>query len=129
MVGDSHNYRGFKGDAESKDSANFAESKDAKDNSATRILLIIREICNGKDINALSLDDFDFNISKRTFQRDIKKVKDFFIEHFAYIPIEAHSQSAVDSHTRKDLPTKDLPTKDSHTHADSTTHTGGEFTL
>ena len=70
--------------------------KDSKDTSATRILLIIREICNGKDINALSLSDFDFNISKRTFQRDIKKVKDFFIEHFAYIPI------AVDlaTHTR-----------------------------
>ena len=113
MVGDSRNYRGFKGGVESKDSTNSAESKDAKDNSATRILLIIREICNGKDINALSLNDFDFNVSKRTFQRDIKKVKDFFIEHFAYIPIESHSQSAVDSHT----------------HADSTTHTGGEFTL
>ena len=59
-------------------------------------MLIIREICNGKDINALTLNDFDFNVSKRTFQRDIKKVKDFFIEHFACIPI------AVDSatHTR-----------------------------
>ena len=105
MVGDSRNYRTY---------------KDAKDNSATRILLIIREICNGKDINALSLNDFDFNVSKRTFQRDIKKVKDFFIEHFAYIPIESHSQSAVDSHTRKDS-----PTKDSHIYTDSTTHTGG----
>ena len=75
-------------------SKDFKDSKDSKDTSATRILLIIREICNGKDINALSLSDFDFNVSKRTFQRDIKKVKDFFIEHFAYIPI------AVDSHTR-----------------------------
>lgn len=66
---------------------------DSKDTSATRILLIIREICNGKDINTLSLSDFDFNVSKRTFQRDIKQVKDFFIEHFACIPI------AVDSAT------------------------------
>ena len=77
-------------------SKDFKDYKDSKDTSATRILLIIREICNGRDINTLSLNDFDFNISKRTFQRDIKKVKDFFIEHFAYIPI------AVDSatHTR-----------------------------
>lgn len=69
---------------------------DSKDTSATRILLIIREICNGKDINTLTLNDFDFNVSKRTFQRDIKKVKDFFIEHFAYIPI---ATMAVDSTT------------------------------
>lgn len=68
---------------ESNESKDF---KDSKDTSATRILLIIREICNGKDINALSLNDFDFNISKRTFQRDIKKIKDFFIENIAYIP-------------------------------------------
>ncbi len=69
------------------------ESKDSKDTSATRILLIIREICNGKDINTLTLNDFDFNVSKRTFQRDIKKVKYFFIEHFAYIPIAVDSAS------------------------------------
>ena len=82
-----------------QDSHESKDFKDSKDTSATRILLIIREICNGKDINALSLNDFDFNVSKRTFQRDIKKVKDFFIEHFAYIPI---ATMAVDSatHTR-----------------------------
>ncbi len=75
--------------------------KDSKDTSATRILLIIREICNGKDINTLALNDFDFNVSKRTFQRDIKKVKDFFIEHFAYIPI---ASIAVDSATHTNAP-------------------------
>lgn len=74
---------------------------DFKDTSATRILLIIREICNGKDINALTLNDFDFNVSKRTFQRDIKKVKDFFIEHFAYIPI---ASIATDSATHTNTP-------------------------
>lgn len=75
---------------------------DSKDTSATRILLIIREICNGRDINTLSLNDFDFNISKRTFQRDIKKVKDFFIEHFAYIPIASIAiDSAIHTHTPK----------------------------
>lgn len=75
--------------------------KDSKDTSATRILLIIREICNGKDINTLSLNDFDFNVSKRTFQRDIKKVKDFFIEHFACIPIVV--DSAIHTRTYKNI--------------------------
>lgn len=51
-----------------------------KDSSATRILLIIKALINGKDIDTLSQKDFDFNISKRTFQRDIKKIKDFFTE-------------------------------------------------
>ena len=54
-----------------------------KDPSATRILLIIKALCNGKKLNELSLKDFDFNISQRTFQRDIKKIKDFFADNFA----------------------------------------------
>ena len=52
--------------------------KAPKDSSATRILLIIKALINGKDIDTLSQKDFDFDISKRTFQRDIKKIKDFF---------------------------------------------------
>lgn len=59
-----------------------APSIKAKDNSATRVLLIIRALINGKDMDTLSQKDFDFNISKRTFQRDIKRVRDFFAEHF-----------------------------------------------
>ena len=54
--------------------------KAPKDSSATRILLIIKALINGKDIDTLSQKDFDFDISKRTFQRDIKKIKDFFAE-------------------------------------------------
>ena len=71
-----------------KDSHDSHKSHDrvSKDSTATRILLIIRALCNGADLDLLSLKDFDFNISKRTFQRDIKKIKDFFIENIAYIP-------------------------------------------
>ena len=54
-----------------------------KDNSATRILLIIKALVSGKDLAELSLKDFDFNISQRTFQRDIKKIKDFFADDSA----------------------------------------------
>ena len=63
------------------DSHNSRKSndKDSKDSTATRILLIIRALCNGASLDSLSLKDFDFNISKRTFQRDIKKIKDFFL--------------------------------------------------
>lgn len=63
-----------------------SHDRDSKDSTATRILLIIRALCNGASLDLLSLKDFDFNISKRTFQRDIKKIRDFFIENIAYIP-------------------------------------------
>ena len=59
------------------------KNSNTKDPSATRILLIIKALCNGKKLNELSLKDFDFNISQRTFQRDIKKIKDFFTENYA----------------------------------------------
>lgn len=52
-----------------------------KESLATRILLIIQALLNGKDIDKLTLKDFDFNVSKRTFQRDIKKIKDFFTNY------------------------------------------------
>ena len=58
-------------------------SHTAKDSSATRILLIIKALANGKSLEKLSLKDFDFNISQRTFQRDIKKIKDFFTDSAA----------------------------------------------
>ncbi len=61
--------------------------KAPKDSSATRILLIIKALINGKDIDTLSQKDFDFDISKRTFQRDIKKIKDFFTEKNANLQI------------------------------------------
>ena len=54
-----------------------------KDSQATRILLIIKALINGKDLKALSEKDFDFKVSKRTFQRDIKMIKDFFSENAA----------------------------------------------
>lgn len=54
-----------------------------KESVATRILLIIQAVLNGKDIAKLTLKDFDFNVSCRTFQRDIKKIKDFFITYQA----------------------------------------------
>ena len=54
-----------------------------KDSQATRILLIIKALINGKDLKALSEKDFDFRVSKRTFQRDIKMIKDFFSENAA----------------------------------------------
>ena len=58
-------------------------SHTAKDSSATRILLIIKALVSGKDLAELSLKDFDFNIGQRTFQRDIKKIKDFFADDSA----------------------------------------------
>lgn len=63
--------------------ANTQEHGDTKDTSATRILIIIKALCSGKRLDDLSLKDFDFNISQRTFQRDIKKIKDFFTENYA----------------------------------------------
>ena len=58
-------------------------SHTTKDSSATRILLIIKALANGKSLEKLSLKDFDFNIGQRTFQRDIKKIKDFFTDSAA----------------------------------------------
>lgn len=52
-----------------------------KESLATRILLIIQALLNGKDIDKLTLKDFDFNVSNRTFQRDIKKNQRIF-RHF-----------------------------------------------
>lgn len=52
-----------------------------KDSSATRVLLIIKALVSGREIDELSLHDFDFDISTRTFQRDIKKVRDFFAQN------------------------------------------------
>lgn len=65
-----------------KPAPSIKAKKAPKDNSATRVLLIIRALINGKDMDTLSQKDFDFDISKRTFQRDIKRVRDFFAEHF-----------------------------------------------
>lgn len=61
----------------------MAQKGNDKDSSSTRVLLIIKALCNGKSLDKLSLKDFDFNISQRTFQRDIKKIKDFFAENYA----------------------------------------------
>lgn len=52
-----------------------------KEGLAIRILLIIQALLNGKDIDKLTFKDFDFNISNRTFQRDSKKIKDFFTNY------------------------------------------------
>lgn len=52
-----------------------------KDNSATRVLLIIKALVGGKDIDKLDSKDFDFAVSKRTFQRDLKRVREFFAEN------------------------------------------------
>ena len=71
----------------SKNIKDLRKSND-RDSTATRILLIIRALCNGASLDSLSLKDFDFNISKRTFQRDIKKIKDFFVENIAYVPTQ-----------------------------------------
>lgn len=57
--------------------------KAPKDSSATRILLIIKALINGKNLDELSQKDFDFDISQRTFQRDLKKIKDFFADNDA----------------------------------------------
>ena len=65
-----------------------SHNQNDRDSTATRILLIIRALCNGASLDSLSLKDFDFNISKRTFQRDIKKIKDFFVENIAYVPTQ-----------------------------------------
>ena len=82
----------------SHNSHNPSNFKD-RDSTATRILLIIRALCNGASLDSLSLKDFDFNISKRTFQRDIKKIKDFFVENIAYIPMQnIHSQNIHSQH-------------------------------
>ena len=63
--------------------SNTSTSTKDKDSQATRILLIIKALINGKDLKALSEKDFDFRVSKRTFQRDIKMIKDFFSENAA----------------------------------------------
>lgn len=56
----------------------FKVKANDKESLATRILLIIQALLDGKDIDKLTLKDFDFNVSQRTFQRDIKKIKEFF---------------------------------------------------